>query len=68
MAAQQPIIHFGPPVPVMTYEKFADYVGMSKRWVANMVAEGRIPRMPKKGKEEPLVNVAKYWLDCLNQL
>lgn len=68
MTQQAPVIHFGPPVPAMTYEKFADYVGMSKSWVAKQVAEGKIPRMPKQGKEEPLVNVAKYWLDALNQL
>lgn len=61
------IFKIGPEVPVMTYDKFAQAVGMSKRWVQDQVAAGNIPIMPKKGREEPLVNVAKYWQTALSQ-
>lgn len=64
---QQPIIHFGPTVPVMSYDKFAEHVGMSKRWVQEQIEQGNIPIMPKKGKATPMINVALYWQIALSQ-
>lgn len=60
------IFKIGPEVPVMSYEKFAEAIGMSVRWVEEQVAQGTIPIMPKKGKQKPLVNVAKYWQTALS--
>lgn len=64
---QQIILKIGPEVPTMTYEKFAEHIGMSVSWVKKQVLDGNIPRMPKKGREEPLINVAKYWQIALSQ-
>lgn len=61
------ILHIGPTVPVMSVERFAEEIGMKKSWVEDQIGEGRIPTMPKKGKEKPLVNVALYWQIALSQ-
>lgn len=59
---EQPlVIQIGATVPVVTYAKFAEMVGMSEDWVKDQVQQGKIPIMPKKGKEKPLINLAKYW-------
>lgn len=64
---QQVIFKIGPDVPVMTYEKFAEQIGMSVRWVEDKVAKNEIPIMYKKGRQKPLINVAKYWQIALSQ-
>ncbi|WP_458118743.1 regulatory phage cox family protein [Mannheimia haemolytica] len=65
---EQPIvIQIGASVPAMTYEKFAECVGMSKEWVQDQVEAGNIPIMPKKGREKPLINLAKYWQIAFSQ-
>ncbi|RRN04781.1 hypothetical protein EIM44_04910 [Bibersteinia trehalosi] len=64
---QQPVIHFGPPVPVMSIERFANEIGAKTSWVEDQITLGKIPTMPKKGKEKPLVNVALYWQFALSQ-
>ncbi|MDG6312386.1 hypothetical protein P9Z72_07605 [Glaesserella parasuis] len=61
------VIQLASPIPVMTCEEFARHVGMSESWVNNKIANGEIPIMPKKGREKPLINVAKYWLQALEQ-
>lgn len=63
----QSIIHFGPTVPVMSVERFANELGVKPSWVIDQISEGKIPTMPKKGKEKPLVNVALYWQIALSQ-
>lgn len=63
----QVIFKIGPDVPVMSYDKFAEAVGMSKRWVEDQVNAGRIPTMPKKGRQAPMINVALYWQIALSQ-
>lgn len=63
----QVVLHIGPLVPAMTYEKFAEAIGVSPDWVADRVERGELPRLPKKGREKPLINVAKYWQDVLSQ-
>lgn len=64
---QQPVIHFGPTVPVMSIERFANEIGAKMSWVEDQITLGKIPTMPKKGKEKPLVNVALYWQIALSQ-
>lgn len=64
---EQVIFKIGPDVPVMSYDKFAEAVGMSKDWVREQVDKGKIPIMPKKGKQTPMINVAKYWQIALSQ-
>lgn len=61
------VIQVGSELPVATYEKFAEMVGMSESWVKDQVSKGCIPIMPKKGHEKPLINLAKYWLMALEQ-
>lgn len=63
----QVILKIGPDVPIMSYDKFAEAVGMSKAWVVDQVNSGRIPIMPKKGKETPMINVALYWQQALSR-
>ncbi|WGE32533.1 hypothetical protein NYR60_02675 [Actinobacillus genomosp. 2] len=68
MKNEQPIIiQLGTATPAVTYAKYAEMVGMSERWVAEQVAQGKIPTMPKKGKEKPLVNLALLWKIALEQ-
>lgn len=64
---QQPVIHFGPTVPVMSVERFANEIGAKASWVEDQITLGKIPIMPKKGKEKPLINVALYWHVALSQ-
>ncbi|QNS14263.1 hypothetical protein [Mannheimia bovis] len=65
---EQPlVIQIGATVPVMTYDRFAESVGMSVDWVKDQVEAGKIPVMPKKGKEKPLINLAKYWQMAFTQ-
>lgn len=68
MEAEQPIIiQLAPIVPIISYENFAKEVGMSVEWVEKEVREGKIPIMPKKGKQKPFINLALYWKNALEQ-
>lgn len=69
--SDQPIeihFHINVKVPVMAVQKFADEIGMTLEWVESRIAQGLIPIMPKRSKnEKTLVNNVLYWMQAIQQ-
>ena|SRR3712207_2753588 len=65
MQQQNLIIQLAPISPLITREKFAEAVGMSKDWVDDRVNDGSLP-VVKVGRSK-LINVALYWKQALEQ-
>ncbi|MGX2949345.1 hypothetical protein ACWIUA_00355 [Ursidibacter sp. B-7004-1] len=59
MEQPQIIIQIVVAVPEMTLEKYSEHTGLSVRYLKDRIHKCQIPIMHKKGREMPVINVAK---------